>query len=187
MDVQITRSNDIWKYSPLTDGYSDGDFFGTISGTPAIASNKLRLNAAEIASISSFKNASVEMLLTIPVVPTAGDVRIFGWKAMDDGDLGRAEFEVTDDEFFASVYEPDGTLIASKPIPWDSDWTADIARYRISMSENNIFFAINNVIVARFENTKEITADVALVKKPLEIHVSNENSDNLDITSINTI
>lgn len=188
-DVQITREGKIFKYSPLVDGYSNGDIFKTLTGTPAISSNLLRLNADEIGSLESFRNASLEIYATIPAVPTAGDVRALGFKSLDNGNLGRCEFEVNDAVFSAVVYDAGGTLIERRTINWSSAWTALPARYRVTTFETGVVFAINDTIVARYDRAedKEIISSDKLSKQPLEIHVSNSNADNLDVTSISVV
>jgi len=184
MDTQITRSNEIWFYDPQVDGYSDGDIFKTLSGTPTISSNLLRINAAQIISLSSFRNSNLEFYLTIPTAPVAGDDKTFGFYNINDGNIGRVEFDITEAVFSAIVYDNEGTEIDTKVIDWDTDWTATATVYRISISENNIFFAIGDTIVAKFENGKDITAGTKLSKRPIAIHVANADADNVDITSI---
>lgn len=191
VDVQITRNNDIFKYDPAVDGYSDGDLFKKVegAGTPAISSGKLRLNAVGIISMESFKNCGLSINMLIPTAPTAGDSRVWGFKSYNDGDMGRCEFVIADAAFTAKVYDRAGTLIGSKTINWNSDWTNTAARYRINISESNVFFYINDVAVARFQDGigREITAGVKLRKFPVEIHINNANSDNVDITSISVV
>jgi len=183
MDVQITRSNDIWQYDPSIDGYTDDTVFKTISGTPAISAGKLRLSNAEIISKSAFRNSNLEINMTIPTAPTAGDVRQFGFKLYNDGLDGRTEFDIADTVFSAKLYDRDGTIISAKVINWSSAWTAAEAKYGISVSETNVFFKINNTIVAKFEYSKDLTTKY-ITKNPLSIHFDNNLVDNLDITSI---
>lgn len=188
VDVQITRNNDIFKYDPAVDNYSDGDIFKKVggAGTPAISSGKLRLNAVEIISMESFKNAALVINMLIPTAPTAGDSRTWGFKSYNDGDLGRCEFVISGVNFTANVYDRAGTLIAAKVINWNAAWTNTAARYRINISESNVFFSVNDVVVARFQDGvgREITAGVKLRKLPVEIHINNVNADNVDVTSV---
>uniref|UniRef100_A0A6M3K891 Uncharacterized protein n=2 Tax=viral metagenome TaxID=1070528 RepID=A0A6M3K891_9ZZZZ len=185
MDVNITRPNNLWQYVPgKTEGsYVSGDFFSTISGTPSIASNKLRINTAEVESLASFFGGSLELLINVPVEPTAGDVRAWGFKIDNDGNEGRVEFDITDTDFTANLYDASGTVVASKTIDWDATWTAAEARYRISAAERNYIFAVNDTIVARFEygRNNDITEDKILSRKPVSIHIQNGNADNMDV------
>jgi hypothetical protein len=188
MDVNIARANGIWQYVPgITEtSYTTGSFWRTISGTPSIASNKLRLTSAEAETMNSFLHSSVELLVNVPVAPTAGDVRAWGFKLDTDGNKGRAEFDITGAVFSAKVYDASGTIIATKVIPWNVAWSAAEARYRISTSERDIVFAIDDTIVARFEagRNNDITEDKVMSKKPIAVHLQNGNADNMDVALV---
>ena len=186
MNVQIVRQGEIWQYNPLTEGYTNDDVFHAITGTPAVSSNKLRLNADEVISYDKrFKNGSMEFLITIPTAPASGDVRQIGLKNNDN--KGAMLFDITDTAFTAKVYDASGTIIATKTINWSSGWTAAEARYRISWGERDVYFAINDTIVARFEAgvDKDITEDKIIGKNPIAIYLKNSNSDNMDVSLIN--
>ena len=189
MDVEIRRDADIFLYDAQLDGYSDGDIFATVSGTPAISSNNLRLTSAEIVSVRAFRNMNVEMYMNIPTAPTAGDDRQFGMKNLNDGNIGRMEFDITGAVFTANVYDREGVIIESKVINWDTDWTAEDVRYRISFSERLVLFTVDDTIVARYESgiDHEITADTELSKRPLCIHITNGNADNINILTVNAV
>lgn len=176
MDVKITRSNDIWSFDPQVGGY-DETLWKTITGTPAIAGTILRLTSAEIISYQVFKNLSVEFAVTVPTAPATGDSKAWGLKNYSKGNKARAEFDITDAVFTAKVYDESGTVIASKTITWDATWTAAEARYRISISERNVFFAVDDTIVARFE-------DVNVAKSPVSLHIVNADADNLDVGAV---
>ena len=172
-------------FNPALDGFTDGDIFKTISGNPYISSGVLKLNAAEITSWQALKNPSIEFSLTIPAVPTVGDVRAWGIKNPNVSNDGRAEFDITDDEFSAKVYDRDGTEVDSKTIVWDSDWTASEARYAIIASDRYLVFKINGDIVAKFEDVHDITPDHDMNKMPMPLHIINENSDDLLVNYVN--
>lgn len=185
MNVQITKSNDIWSYNPLTEGYSEDAVFSAITGTPTISSNKLRLNEDTIITYDkTFKDGSLEMVITVPTAPTTGDVRQFGLKNAD-GDLkGAMLFDVTDDVFTAKIYDASGTLIASKVINWNADWTADEATFRITWANRQVFFAVRNVIVARFTSNGDIASTVQMARHPMYLYLKNVNADNMDVSLI---
>lgn len=176
MDVQITRSNEIFLYDVQVHGY-DTNIIKALTGTPTVASNKLRLNAAEICTFAFFRNATVEFLLTIPAVPTASDVRAWGLKDANSGNKSRVEFDITGTAFTAKAYDEAGTIIESVTINWSSAWTATETRFKIKLSERNVFFLVGDTIVARIENE-------AMTKIPLFAHVINSNADNVDLASI---
>lgn len=187
MDVQITRSNDIWSYNPLTEGYTEDAVFSAIAGTPTISSNKLRLNEDTIITYDkTFKNGSLEMVITVPTVPTTGDARQFGFKNSDSDLKGAMLFDVTDDDFTAKVYDASGTLIESRVINWNAGWTASEATYRITWSSRRVLFVVNNVIVARFDagEGQAITPDIKMANKPMYLYLKNVNADNMDVSLI---
>jgi hypothetical protein len=171
MHVNIDRNSNIFLYDVKTSGY-DTNIWNTISGTPTVATGKLKLNTAEINSFAAFTKCSVEFLMTIPTAPTSGDSRSWGLKVYNYGNKGRIEFNITDTNFTAKVYDDSGTLIDSIPITWDSNWTNIEARFRITFSERNVFFSINDVIVARFQ-------EVDVTENPLALHIINSVADDL--------
>lgn len=184
MDVRVIRKGDIWQYNPAIRDYTDDDVFHAISGTPAISSNKLRLSGDEVITYDSvFQFGSLEFYFTIPTAPATGDVRQFGFK--NNGDCGKMIFDVTDAVFSAKVYDSAGTLIDTKTIEWDSDWTAAEARYTITWNERSIFFLVNDVIVARFEDGADIEDSDNLNRLPLAGYIKNTNVDNMDLSLLN--
>lgn len=182
MDVQITRPGDSWQYDPLRYGYSSGDVLKTVSGSPSVSSNKLRLNAAEVVSMQGFRLANFSFTLNIPAVPTLADVRSWGIKTTGANSVSVAKFDIADTVFSAKVYDRVGTIIGTKTINWSSDWTATDTIFSIRISERNVFFVINETIVARFEETVEIKQTVQLTIAPLCLDVKNTNADNVDIS-----
>lgn len=187
MNVQIVRTGDVWGYNPLSEGYTEDAVFSAVAGTPTISSNKLRLNAASIITYDKvFLNGSMEIQMIIPAVPTTGDDREFGLKDTATSTKGAMLFDVTDDVFTAKVYDASGVLVASKVINWNADWTNEEANYRITWTERDVYFVINNVIVARVEGgfDKDIVSADILSKKALHLYIANANSDNMDISLI---
>lgn len=175
MNVQIVRNNEIFLYDAQIHGY-DTSIIKALAGTPAISSNKLRLNAAEITTYSFFRNASVQFAMTIPTAPTSGDVREFGFNNPSAGNNARVEFVISGTTVTAVAYDATGTLIASVPITWNSAWTNTETRYRISLTERMAVFAVNDTIVATIEG--------AMPKVPMFVHLEQDNADNLDLAQI---
>lgn len=184
-DVQITRSNDSWKFDPAADGYSDGAIFKTLSGAPSIVSENLVLNAAKIISLNGFKNGSVEMRLTVPTAPANGDSKYFGFAHNDNNALiGAYLFDITDNVLSAKIYDSVGTEILSKTINWSASWTNTLSTYRISISERNVYFAINDTIVARFEDSRDFDDGHISFRGPRCVKISNADTDNLLVSLI---
>ena len=179
-DVRVVRGNDIFHYDAQVDGYSSGDIFKTVSGSPAISSNELSLNAAEIVSLQGVGLGDLEMLIKIPAVPTAGDARRWGFKTVQGGDLGRMEFEILEDVFQVIVHDNDGTALDTIEIPWDGDWTAAEVRYGIKRHLRSVYFTINGEVKAQ-------VTDSNLTKRSLGIHADNDNADALLISTINVV
>jgi hypothetical protein len=185
-EVQVINKGDIWQYVPgkTETTYANNNIFHTLAGTPAITALKLVINGDEVESLDYFKvGTSLELEISVPVVPTAGDVRAWGFKIDNDGNKGRMEFDITDTVFSAKVYDADGTIIASKTIPWDSDWTATEAKYRITWGERYVCFSVNGTIVANFQDQSDFTTQT-LSKKPMPIHIQNDNADALNVALI---
>lgn len=180
MDVNVRRSNELWQYDPSVDGFTSGSILFTAAGAPAISGGKLRLNAAEVVSLAAFRNSSLDMAINVPTAPTAGDARSFGLEMNGGANKCRMKFDISGTVFSASVYNANGTLIGTKTINWSSAWTATEAIYRISFSERNVFFTVNDVIVASFLDQQELLASVTLGKQPVSVFLKNENADNMD-------
>lgn len=176
MDIIGTRNDEIFLFDPKVFGY-DTSIWKTISGVPAIVGNDLSLNAAEINSFAVFRNGSIEFALTIPVAPTAGHARAWGLKVANLGNNGRIEFDITGTVFSAKIYDESGTLLGSYPINWNAAWTAAQVKYRLFYWERNCYFAINNTIVAKFE-------EVAMSKLPLSLHVNNSVADAMLLSAL---
>jgi len=179
MDVQITMRGEFYTFDAKVDGF-DENFWKKISGTiadPSTTSNKLRLTSAEINTIPSFQQSSVEFLATVPVAPVAAQSKTFGYKNAGAGNQGRAEFDITGTAFTAKVYDEAGTIIESKTINWDSGWTANESRFRVTTAGRSVTFVINDTIVAQFN-------DVDISPVPKQIHIKNGNADNLDIAVV---
>lgn len=180
---QDVFTKSIWSYNPLTEGYTADAVFHAISGTPTISSSKLRLNQTSIVTYDrTTLFGDLEITATIPAAPTSGDSRQFGFRN-NTGLHGVMVFDITDAVASAKVYDSAGTLIASKEITWNSNWTNAEARYRISWHKNRtIYFTIEDTVVAMF-NADDLF-DSVLGSEPMHIYVSNANNDNVDISFV---
>ena len=171
-------------YDPKRQGY-DTSLWKSLAGTPAISSDKLRLNADEIVSYVDMYGCDLTMRITIPAVPTAGDVRRFGLASVGFG--AYIVFDITDDVF--TIYANDGKgNTKSEIVAFDAAWAADDIDFEIRWRGTYADFLIRGVHVLTPANVDGATyriTDIAIPKGPLSIYFKNSNSDNMDISSIN--
>ena len=181
MDTVSRIQNVGFAYDPTISGY-DTNFWKTISGSPAVSSNKIRLNAAEIATHSFYEGGVYRFNVTVPAAPTSGDSRAWGLKTPAFGNRSRIEFNISGAVFTVVFYDKDGTAASSKTITWDAAWTNAAAVYEIRVAEQTIEWWINNVRVHQY--AFNIAPNRKRMTEPAAIHVVNSNADNMDITYI---
>jgi len=178
MDTKIVRAGDIFIYDPRTQGYASGSPITTISGSPAIASSKLRLTSAIVQSQTAMTFGTLEMIVNVPTAPTAGDSREWGLYWISAGNKGRATFQISGTTFQVVVYNSAGTAVATVACTWDSDWTATDTRFAILRSERRIIFKADNTIVYTHDD------EDLLAKYPLPFYFDNSTADSFDIAAI---
>lgn len=161
-------------YDPKRDGY-DTTIWKTVSWIPTLSSDMIRLNNSSIIWYDSIQSGDLVMALTIPAVPTAWDSRLFGFSQLTNGEF--IGFNITDDVFKAQIIDSAGVSTLSSAIIWNAAWTAAVVNFRIKMVGFSATFYINDVQVANISSPSGI-------KYPLSMSISNSNSDNLDISSI---
>lgn len=187
MDSIITRTGTIFDYDVARDG-RDTNVIKDISGTSSASGGVLLINNADVTTYTAFRNQSLEMLINAPVAPVAGQNKIWGLKNASDV-YGSAYFQITGATFQVVVNNIDGTTLYTRVILWNSTWTAAVTKFRISMTEHDCIFAINDSIVAVLDadTTDTSGAKVAFNKLayfPLAARVTNGNSDNLALSYI---
>lgn len=185
MDVQITRTGGTFLYDAFRDQY-DTNIIQDLAGVPVMAANKLLISAADICTYTAGSNANLEMLISIPVAPVAAQSKVFGFKSPATGNRGAMVFDITDDVFTAKVYNLAGTAtLFSYTIPWSAAWTATETKFRISATERLVVFAIEDVIVAQYNQPQSATISAkSLSRCPIPIRVTNVNADNLLIGTL---
>lgn len=195
MDVNNAHNNGNFAYDPAVYGYSAA-FWAQVAGAGTAASTgsgitkKIRLNAARIASLVCFRYVSASFWINVPVAPTAGDVRSWGFRIPSLSNLGRVGFDTTDTAFKCVVYDNDGTLLASKTITWDAAWTATETKYKIVWFKNGVRFFIGSTCVFKTEfggsgATKPAyptaTPVASTPSLPVMLDINNANADNMDV------
>ena len=183
MDVQITRSGGTYLYDSQRD-VRDTTMIKDLTGATAMSGNYLAVNNADMVTYAAFNKCRVEIGLTVPVAPVAGQSKVFGLKLAIGGVKGAAVFMIADDVFYARVYEKDGSdYIFSKTIPWLSAWTNTDTRYQITVSEDCIIFLIDDVVVARFNQNNKVLSK-QFYCGPLPVRITNGNADALLLSTI---
>lgn len=181
-DVYIVGDNVNFTYDPQIAQY-DTTFWRSVTGTPAISTTFLRFTSARAASFSQYRYGDIEFTLTIPAVPTASDVRAWGFSCPNLGNRGRIEFQIVDTVFSVVAYDNAGNVEISQAITWDAAWTATAVRYRIQWGKEGIKFLINDTVVAKGENRgNSVNPEVPDIAQAL--HIRNGNADNMDMTAI---
>lgn len=189
MDIVNTRPGDIFDYDVARDG-RDTNIIKDLTGTSSASGGELTINATDIVTYKGFRNLSVEFYLKVPVVPVAGQAKIWGYKNASEA-FGAAYFQITGAVFQIVVNNPDGTALYTRVIPWNSAWTAVKTKYRISLTEHTCIFAINDTIVAILDNdTTDSSNNNIIFGKlsfaPMSARVTNTNSDDLKLSYIKT-
>lgn len=181
-NVSIVSQNENFVYDPIVVGY-DTTFFKAIAGTPAVASNKLRLSAAEVASYSFYRYTDIEFILNVPTAPTSGHARAWGLKVPALGNKARVEFDITDAVLSCKAYDDAGNATINVPITWDAAWTATDTSFRIRVTPGGIKFFIAGVQVASGELVN-YTSNPDIPSIAQTIHIVNEEAENFDVTAI---
>lgn len=181
-DVRIVRAGDIFRYDSSVDGYTDGEIFTSIGvSAPTVnGSNQLDLNNSKIQSRVALQYGTVQIRVTIPTAPTAGDTRFFILNSQVEGYESSMGFLISGTSFTANVFDKSGTAtpIFTRTIPWDSDWTNTFIRLAIRRGKDYVGFQINDSPVAQFEDD---SSRISLL--PLNFVVANGNADDMLMTS----
>lgn len=169
---QIPRTGMV--YDPVVRGF-DASFFSTISGTPSIVSNKLRLTSAVISSFYQFLFGIYHFYVNIPIAPTAGQARKIGLALPSKTTLGSAYFEVKGAVFSAVSYDEDGDK-QETVIPFTAGWAGAEKKYSIQWEKDYVIFLIEDTAVA--------THKTSVGKTYQSLYINNGSADNVDITNI---
>lgn len=168
---------DGYVYSPIIKQY-DASFWKSISGTPAMSGNLLRFTSASAGTFLQHIYADLEVLLTIPAKPTAGDSRKWGFILPDSSNMGAAYFEISGAVFQCVTKDIYGNT-QTTAVTWnDAAWSGNPITYRINWEAEQVIFYVNGEIVAvHSTKTNAETPNMAL-----SIEIVNGNADNMDLT-----
>lgn len=178
MDTSIRSQNENFQYDPQISGF-DSTFWKTMSGAPAISSNKIRLNTAEIVSYSFYKGGVYKFAINAPVAPVAGQDKAWGLYTPSLGNKSRIEFKMLEAVFSVIFYDKDGNTAFDIPITWDAAWTATEAIYEVRIFEGGITIWINNVCKYRY--MMNIAPNRKRMLEAAALHIRNSDADNLDV------
>lgn len=184
MDTQSSHRDGNFTYDPSIYGLSLSYWVQVVGSGAATTgsgvSTKIRLNADRIASMVCYRFVDASFFINVPVAPTAGDVRRWGFSIPGGGNRGRVGFDITDTDFKAVVYDNDGTLLASETLTWDASYTATETKFRLAWYRGGVEFYIGTTRVAKLRMAGN-AANTTVPTLPCPIDINNANSDNMDV------
>ena len=175
MELYNQNKRDGYVYDPIIKGY-DSSFWATTTGTPAMSGTVLRFNASAASTYLQHEYADVEFDMTVPAVPTSGDVRTFGLQNPSSNGLGGAYFNIAGTAFTLKTYDDNGNLTTTT-LTWSAGYTATPTLFRLRWEPDQIIAYINGVIVATIQ-----LSGGNIPNGPLAIRIVNGNADNMDLT-----
>lgn len=161
-------------YDPIVKGY-DTTFWKSTTGTPAMSSNSVDFDAAAAASFIQFLYGDAEFNITVPLTPTSGDSRQWGFRNPATDSYGALYFDITGTVFSFKFIDSGGN-VTTKVLTWSAGYNATAVNFRIRWQPSEILVYINGAVVATFA-PKDCT--VGLPFNPLALRINNSNSDNM--------
>jgi len=172
------RNNLITKYfDPARDGL-DSSRWETLGGTPTVTGSTITLNQASIIEKSDISRGAVRFKLTIPVAPTAGQSRTFGFK--NNVNKTEAVFIVSGTAFTAKVTDEDGNT-DSETLTFSDDWVGDDKIFEIRVSPSQARFYIEGVPVAAFGAWNDTAETGGAPRSAMSIYLDNSCDDDLEL------
>jgi len=156
-------------YDPIVRGI-DLSFWKKVSGTPAIASNKIRISEDTIASYYQFLYGTFDFAINVPTTPSAGEAKKFGLLNPAASTIGSIYFEIVGAVFRVVSYNDSGTAETTTGT-WSGEATEQI--FKIEWSKTNIVFSLGGTVVACHKT--------AVGTVPQALYLINEDADNTDI------
>ncbi len=160
-------------YDAQRQGY-DTTQWRTLSGVVTATGNGIRVNSAECIHYGDIYKGRLVMNLTIPVAPTAGHSRRFGFAQKALG--AYVGFRINGTVFQAETIDGDGNT-ETETITWDSSWTNTTVRYEVIWNGFSATFKINGARYS-FLNSS------AVVKHAMSIYFLNSVSDSLEVSYV---
>ena len=148
----------------------DTSFWKYITGTPTIASNKIRLNADTIASYYQVLFGKIDFAVNVPTTPSAGEAKKIGFLNPAAPTLGSAYFEIVGAVFRAVSYDDDGTA-ETTTLTWSGEASEQV--FTIEWDRGHVIFSLAGTVVA--------THKTRVGKIPQAIYLINADADNTDV------
>lgn len=169
-------SGDDLVYSVQVRGF-DSSFWNTLSGTPSVSSNKIRVSAADINSYSQYKYGIYEIAVNIPTTPSAGEAKVWGLR-WPDTTRDAIYFEIVGTVFQVVTRNDEGTATTTA-VTWNA-WENGEVIFRFHWTPNSVVFTINDVVVATHNVSQghNLPSGSSL---PLPLRFNNSDTDNTDI------
>jgi len=176
-------------YDAERQGY-DELLWNTVTGTPGSTGTALRFNASKAIGYGDLFKTDVTFGVIVPTAPTAGDVRKWGLEQITIG--ASIFFQIIDDVFSCNCTY--NGVTSNTVVDWNTDWTATDTKFTIKWTGFTVEFLINGVHVASAGGYTGISgysgvsgrSDESIPKVALSTSIDNENSDDLDVSYIET-
>ena len=172
---------------PQRDGI-DNALWLTVSGAPAVASNKFRFNASEGLVRADLLYGRFEFAVTAPltgvqtVTDLVNDIE-FGLKNLSLGTKGKIMLfaDKSEDTFQFSTYDDVGT-IQTTAITWHTGWNGAEARFRIEWFQDRIVLSVLTSGSSIWEILASHKTRVGVY--PLNPYVKVTGAENFDVAYI---
>lgn len=161
-------------YDIVMRGY-DTSFWKTLTGTPSIVSNKLRLNAEACASYYQMIKGKFNFRVNVPTTLSAGEAKKWGLLNAGDPTKGSMYFQIVGAVMNAVSYDNEGNV---QTTVITSDFPGAVAEYEydIEWGDDYINFLISGTVVATHKTRVGSLAQA--------LYLINEDADNTDFGSI---
>lgn len=155
----------------------DTTFWKQISGTTTVSSNKLRFNAASVASFIQHIFADFEFKVLVPANPTSGDSRQWGMRNPSATAKGFIFFDITGTTFTLKLCDDFGNTV-TRTLSWSNAvYTNADTVFRVRWEKDHINVYINGTLV------DSIPQSIIMPPSgPLCAYINNGNSDNMDVS-----
>lgn len=186
--ITVDRNNDHVLFNALVHQYNESvTFWKTLSGTPTIASNKVRLTSASIASISSYLYFQARFVINLPVEPAASQNKFWGFAPFPGSNNGKIGFVIDGTTFKVVAYDDDANVVLEQVLTFDSSWDAADTVWEITVSQAGIYFGVNGTVLAKADVASYSTrgsTNKRVSTFPGFIYILNGNADNMDFSSL---
>lgn len=185
MEVRNHNQNENFIYDPNISGNDDAfwkEITGTLTATGTAPSAVLRWTSAVAASYSFYRFADITFYLTVPVEPTIGHDRSWGFALPAAQGSLSILFIISGTTFSVSVKDIDGNVFTSKTITWSASWTATPTKYQIRWFPQGLQFLIGDTIVHTYMRKNAPNREIPNTGLP--IYIKNDEADNMDLTAI---